>query len=210
MRRKRATSAIAALLLAAIGAAVAGCPKKPPPPPAPVPAPPTPPGAVDPSACGRVLRVEVRKSERLLVGDCEGGGYVAFPIALSREPGPKRAHGDDRMPEGDYAIGGPAHESRFHLFVPIDYPSLADANRALAEQRIDRETRDAIARAHADGDMPPQDTPLGGAIGLHGEGDRWRGDLALNWTAGCIALSDRGIEQLAPLLRPGTPVRILP
>jgi L,D-transpeptidase catalytic domain len=207
MRRPRATSAIAGLLVAS---ALAGCPKKLPPPPAPAPAPAPPPGPIDPSACQRALRIEVRKSERRLTADCVVGGYVAFPIALSREPGPKRARGDLRMPEGDYAIAGPAHQSRFHLFVPIDYPSRADADRALAEGRIDRGTRDAIASAHAHGRMPPQDTALGGALGLHGEGARWRGDLALDWTEGCIALSDRAIEQLARLVWRGTPVRILP
>jgi len=210
MRRTRATSAMAALLLAAVGAAIAGCPKKPPRTPAPAPAPPQPPGPIDPGACGRVLRIEVRKSERLLAGDCEAGGYVAFPIALSREAGPKRVQGDHRMPEGDYAIAGPPQTSRFHLFVPIDYPSVADADRALAEKRIDRETRDAIASAHADGRMPPQDTALGGAIGIHGEGVRWHGDLLLNWTEGCVAVSDSAIEDLARLVRRGTPVRILP
>jgi L,D-transpeptidase-like protein len=209
MRRTRATRAIAALLVATAFAPIAGCARKPAAAPAPTP-PAPPPGPIDPSACGRVLRIEVRKAERLLTAECAAGGYVAFPIALSREAGPKRARGDLRMPEGDYAIADHAYPSRFDLFVPIDYPSIADADRALAERRIDRATRDAIAQAHAQGLMPPQDTALGGAIGLHGEGARWRGDLALDWTDGCVALSDRAIEQLALLLRRGTPLRILP
>jgi len=210
MRRTRATRAMAPRRGAPARAPLAGGAKKPAAAPAPPPPAAPPAGPIDPSACLHALRVEVRKSARLLTAECVVGGYVAFPIALSREAGPKRAQGDHRMPEGDYAIAGPPLTSRFHLFVPIDYPSVADADRALGEGRIDRATRDAIADAHAEGRMPPQDTPLGGAIGLHGEGVRWHGDLLLNWTEGCVALSDPAIEELVRLVRRGTPVRILP
>jgi len=80
----------------------------------------------------------------------------------------------------------------------------------LAERRIDAATHDAIVAAHAHGRMPPQDTPLGGGLGIHGEGVRWRGDLDLDWTEGCVAVTDRAIEQLARLVRRGTPIEILP
>jgi len=207
MRRAPAIATTASLLLAI---ALIGCPKPAPPPLAPAPSPAPLPPIVEPSACGRAVRVVVSKAERRATIECSAGGRVVFPIALSRDRGPKRAEGDHRMPEGEYAIAGRARKSRFHLFVPIDYPSRADAERALAEHRIDRATFDAIAQAHAERRMPPQDTPLGGALGLHGEGARWRGELDLNWTEGCVALSDRAIEQLAKLVRRGTPVRIDP
>lgn len=209
MRRVRAITATTMSVL--VGCALAGCPKKvPPPAPVPAPAPAALPPIVDPSACKRVVRIEVSKSERVLTGECSAGGRVVFPIALARERGPKREQGDHRMPEGDYVIAGPARTSRFHLFIPIDYPGRADAKLALAEQRIDRSAYDAITHAHAKGRMPPQDTPLGGMLGIHGEGVRWRGDLALNWTEGCIAVTDRAVEQLARLARRGTPIRIVP
>ena len=150
------------------------------------------------------------KSERRLAAECSGGGRLVFPIALAREPGPKRSAGDQRMPEGEYRIAGPPRTSRFHLFLPFDYPSRADADRALAERRIDAATHDAIVAAHAHGRMPPQDTPLGGGLGVHGEGVRWHGDLDLDWTEGCVAVSDRAIEALARLVRRGTPIEILP
>jgi murein L,D-transpeptidase YafK len=210
MRRARALRAT--IPAAFLACALAGCPKPaapPPPAPAPAPAPQEPP-IVDAATCRRAVRIEVRKSERKLLADCVSGGRVVYPIALAREPGAKRTQGDQRMPEGDYAIAGPPHTSRFHLFIPIDYPSRADAARALAEKRIDRAAHDAIAHAHQHGRMPPQDTALGGALGIHGEGVRWRGDLDLNWTEGCVAVTDRAIEQLARLVRRGTPVRIVP
>lgn len=156
------------------------------------------------------MRIEVSKSARTLAAHCEGGASLVFPVALAREPGPKRRAGDLRMPEGEYRIAGAARASRFGLFLPIDYPSAADAARGLADGVIGREAYAAIARAHARGEPPPQDTALGGQLGLHGEGARWRGDLDLDWTEGCVALADEAIDRLARLVARGTPVRITP
>jgi murein L,D-transpeptidase YafK len=182
------------------------CARPAPPPPAPAPAPIPP-----PAACQEVERLTVYKSERRLVAACRGGGERVFPVSLSREPvGAKRVQGDRRVPEGEYRVAGAARPSRFHLFLPIDYPSPADAERALAEGRITRAERDAIARAHAAGALPPHDTALGGRLGIHGEGARWRGDLDLDWTEGCVAVTDAAIDWLAVAAPPGTPVVILP
>ena len=206
-RAPRGAAPVAALAVALL----AGYATPPPPPPevveevAPLPAPP-------PMDAPR-LRIEaivVRKAERTLVATCAGGAELRLPVALSREPGPKQVRGDLRMPEGEYRIAGPARESRFHRFLPIDYPAPADAARGLAEGRISQAEHDAILAAHRAGRMPPQDTALGGWLGLHGEGRRWRGHGELDWTEGCVALADPDIERLAPLAPPGTPVRIEP
>jgi hypothetical protein len=162
--------------------------------------------------CYRVIELEVRKSERLLVATCEEGALRRFTVALGRTPeGAKRARGDFRTPEGAYRVSGPARRSRFHLFLPIDYPSAADADAGLAAGTIDQATHDEIAAAHTFGRMPPQDTALGGLLGFHGEGRRWRGDsVDLDWTEGCFALRDEDIDYVAARTRPGTPVRIVP
>lgn len=132
--------------------------------------------------------------------------------ALGREPlGPKLAGGDLRTPEGRYRISGGPEPSRFHAFVPIDYPSVADADRALAEGRIDARDHARIVAAHDRGVTPPEDTPLGGGIGLHGEGARWAGDSQhLDWTLGCIAVTDADLDFLIAHIEPGVPVDILP
>ena len=58
--------------------------------------------------------------------------------------------------------------------------------------------------------MPPPDTPLGGLLGLHGEGARWRGDSKqLDWTYGCIALPDAELDFVIARVRKGTPLTIL-
>ena len=185
-------------------AACAGRPPARPPVPAPAEAAPPPP------LCERVARLEVRKSEHTLVAECEGGARESFPVALSREEGAKHAEGDERVPEGEYRIAGPARESRFHRFVPIDYPSSADAARALSEGRISRSEHDAIVAAHRHHRLPPQRTALGGGVGFHGEGARWKGDLKLDWTYGCVAVTDEVIDWLAARAPRGTPVSIVP
>lgn len=166
------------------------------------------PAAIPSAPCERVERIVVRQAERVLVATCVGGAERRIPVALSRAPGPKRKSGDQSLPEGDYRIAGPPRTSRFHRFLPIDYPAPADAARALAEGRISREDHDAIVAAHGQGRLPPQETALGGHLGFHGEGRRWRGNLALDWTEGCVAMSDSDIEWLAERSPPGTPVRI--
>lgn len=172
-----------------------------------------PPAPPDPKTlpCSEIMRLEVRKRERVLEVFCRGGGLRVFPIALSREPvGAKRRRGDQRVPEGDYHIAGVPRASRFHLFVPIDYPSPADADRGLMERSISRSQYRRILAAHATGHLPPQDTALGGLLGFHGEGPRWRGDLDLDWTEGCVAVSDETIRWLAQHAKRGTPVSIAP
>lgn len=160
--------------------------------------------------CDQIERLLVRKSERVLVATCVGGAERRLPVALARAPGPKRASGDQSLPEGDYRIAGPARPSRFHRFLPIDYPAPADAARALAEGRLSRADHDAILKAHRRGLLPPQQTPLGGHVGLHGEGRRWQGDLQLDWTEGCVALTDPDIDWLSERTPAGTPIRIEP
>lgn len=214
--RKALVSLIVAFIACARSPApepVAEVPVIPPTPPTapaqPLPAPPP----VDPRSlpCPSVVRLEVRKHDRVLEAWCAGGGLRVFPIGLSREPvGAKRRRGDQRIPEGNYHIAGSARASRFHLFLPIDYPSPADADRGLAEGVISDGVHRRILAAHAEGRMPPQDTALGGLLGFHGEGARWRGDLDLDWTEGCVAVEDESIRWLAGHARRGTPVSIRP
>ena len=137
---------------------------------------------------------------------------VEMTIALGREDGAKRAAGDTRTPEGHYRISGPPRPSRrFHRFVPIDYPSRADAEIARITGRLSAEDYQRILDAHARRVPPPGDTALGGQLGFHGEGRRWRGDSRyLDWTYGCIGLADADIDFLAERSAIGTPVVIEP
>jgi len=174
--------------------------------------PPPPARAPLPGPCLHIERLVANKSERTLRVHCDGGAVFTFPAAFGREPlGAKRAAGDERTPEGEYRIAGAARPSRFHRFLPIDYPSTADADAALAERRIARSDHRRIVEAHRRGVLPPQDTPLGGLLGLHGEGRRWRGESKqLDWTHGCIALADAELDFVIARVAQGTPIAIVP
>lgn len=120
-----------------------------------------------------------------------------------------KALGDGMTPLGKYHVTSIKRSRRFHFFVGLDYPSVADADRGLKNGILTTSQAEAIRAAHAKGQLPPQDTPLGGHIGLHGIGD---GDPAVharyNWTKGCIAVTDAQLDKLLPLIRAGTRVEI--
>ena len=162
--------------------------------------------------CRQIVRIEIWKSSRRLRATCDDGGDLVMTVAIGRgEDDAKEESGDARTPEGRYAVAGPARASRFHLFIPIDYPSVADAERGLSAGIVDATTHARILDAHAAGELPPQDTALGGSIGLHGEGTRWQGETERSdWTLGCIAVSDDEIERLAESVAVGVPVWIHP
>ena len=170
------------------------------------------PPASPPGDCLRIVGLSIDKSERRLSATCATGQVKTFRVALGQLPlGYKREMRDLRTPEGFYRIAEPPRGSRFHVFMLLDYPSLADADRALSNGDISPRTYLRIARAVARGELPPQDTLLGGLIGIHGEGRDHKGESqSTDWTLGCIALSDADAEYIAFRVDVGTPVKIEP
>jgi murein L,D-transpeptidase YafK len=162
--------------------------------------------------CPEIEHIEVHKSERRLVARCSPGPTFVMKVALGRDPiGPKTSKGDHRTPEGSYVITGPAYRNRFHRFIPIDYPARHDADVGLERGAISSAEHASIVARSGSGRTPPQDTALGGGLGLHGEGPHWQGESAvLDWTLGCIAVRDHEIDFLAQRVKVGTPVWIVP
>lgn len=117
--------------------------------------------------------------------------------------------GDDKTPLGKFRVGWINEKSRYYRFFGLDYPNRDTADLALEENRITEETWRTIVDAINVEKTPPQNTPLGGFIGIHGIG---RGDSEVhdqfNWTNGCIALTNRQIDQLGEWLKPGIIVKI--
>jgi murein L,D-transpeptidase YafK len=120
-----------------------------------------------------------------------------------------KRRGDNSTPLGRFRITRIARDAEFHRFIGIDYPDARRAERALWAGLIDRDQYHAIQVAHQRGTVPPQDTPLGGHIGIHGLG---RADPALhrmlNWTKGCVAVSNEQIDTLLLWVRIGMMVDI--
>ncbi|MDN0085566.1 L,D-transpeptidase [Crenobacter sp. SG2305] len=118
-------------------------------------------------------------------------------------------HGDESTPRGNYHIVAIRPSPLFGTFMLLDYPRPEHASLAFDAGRIDAATRDAIFNADKEDLMPPQDTVLGGEIGIHGIGhDSLFIHTLYNWTNGCVALTNRQINRLARLVRPGVAVII--
>ncbi len=127
-----------------------------------------------------------------------------FPIRIGEAEGQKEKEGDKRTPEGNYYICSRKDETENTLFMGISYPNAEDAKSGYEDELIDRSTRNAIIEAIDDGKRPPWDTPLGGAIGIHGKYDD------REFTQGCIAISDDNVRILWEYAQTGTTVEILP
>ncbi|SFI40391.1 L,D-transpeptidase catalytic domain [Nitrosomonas sp. Nm34] len=131
-------------------------------------------------------------------------------IAIGRFGASKaRMMGDNRTPLGSFKIDRIKEPSRYYRFFGLDFPNREAADLALAENRITKETWQSIIYAIEAGRTPPQNTPLGGHLGIHGLG---RADQQVhglyNWTNGCIALTNTQIDQLSKWLKPGVTVEI--
>ena len=116
---------------------------------------------------------------------------------------------DGKTPLGEFRITRIAEETSFHRFYGLDYPNLAHARAGLEAGRISPGEFAAIRAALHKGLTPPQQTALGGFIGIHGLGE---GDPAIhedfNWTNGCVALTNEQMDDLAQWVRKGMRVII--
>jgi murein L,D-transpeptidase YafK len=151
------------------------------------------------------LRIEIRKSEKKL-GLFKGEDLLrTFDLALGfAAVGPKEIEGDGKTPEGSYVVLVKNPKSSFHLSLGINYPNSSDARRGLNEGLITSEVFEAIVEAVDAGKLPPQKTPLGGEIYIHG------GGVDGDWTRGCVGLDDSEMTELYEAVEVGTPVLILP
>ena len=164
---------------------------------------------IPPPFTGRWVLVEGAE-RRLSVYD--GSKVIAqfTPAAVgTKGVGLKARSGDQMTPLGTFRIGWKSETSKYHIFLGLDYPSADYATRALSDGRIDGATYKRIISALERGETPPQNTVLGGMIGIHGLG---MADAEvhpfLNWTNGCIALTNEQIEELCQLISVGDLVHI--
>jgi len=120
-----------------------------------------------------------------------------------------RVRDDGKTPLGEFEIAWIAEESQFHMFFGLNYPNLERVQKAYDHGEINRITYYRIKDAITSGQVPPQNTKLGGYLGIHGLGNRdLKTHQRYNWTLGCVALTNREIEELALWLKIGTRVII--
>ncbi|MCK5829007.1 MAG: L,D-transpeptidase [Methylococcales bacterium] len=121
----------------------------------------------------------------------------------------KQYKGDDITPLGTYKISWINKKSRFRKFYGFNYPSIDNTSNAFKNNLLSSKSYTSIMNAHKKNKVPPQNTSLGGVIGIHGLGnaDKKIHEL-VNWTHGCIAVTNQQIDILAKWLNKGMLVKI--
>ena len=138
-------------------------------------------------------KILVIKSKRILVLlDKDKNILSKHRISLGKNPiGPKTQQGDNKTPEGIYKIIDKRKDKKYYKELLINYPNQKD-----------------IKRAKELGVNP------GGGITIHAQVPRFwdgKGDdytLSHDWTEGCIAMTNRGMDTIWDMVKLGTIVEI--
>lgn len=136
--------------------------------------------------------VLVIKSDSKLYLKKSGKIIKKYHAAFGANPkGHKQQEGDERTPEGRYSLDYKKADSAYYKSIHISYPNEAD-----------------IKRARKSGVNP------GGLIMIHGQknGFGWLSWITqrFNWTDGCIAVSNRAMDEIWKSVDAGTPIEIRP
>lgn len=134
----------------------------------------------------------VEKEKRILSLYRQNQLIKQYKIALGFSPiGHKKQEGDGKTPEGKYYIISKNPRSSYHLSLKISYPS----------------DKDMLA-AQTDMVNP------GGDIMIHAirKGLGWIGRYhrLIDWTQGCIAVTNSEIEEIYSATKVGIPIEIKP
>ncbi|HLF10093.1 MAG TPA: L,D-transpeptidase family protein [Gammaproteobacteria bacterium] len=145
-----------------------------------------------PSRHEQADKLLVVKSERKLHLLKAGRVLRTFDISLGLVPvGPKQREGDFRTPEGIYQLEARNSDSDYFLSIKISYPNADDR-----------------ARARTQGVDP------GSQIMIHGLPNEPRYDVrryqGLDWTDGCIAVSNSDMVDIWLMTREPTLIEIRP
>lgn len=105
--------------------------------------------------------------------------------------GDKRVKGDKATPEGMYRITKKfgSNKTKYHKALLIDYPNETDKE----------EFKQEIAKGTL-----PRTAKIGSLIEIHGDGGR-----GIDWTEGCIALTNSEMDAIFKIAREGTRVTIV-
>lgn len=139
-----------------------------------------------------ITSVIVKKSERKLIVVQNGVNILELKISLGFNPdGNKLQEGDGKTPEGEYELDYLINDWEYYKAFHISYP------------RIDQ-----IRKAKKNGINP------GSGILIHGMQTKWnwvgRLHTFLDWTNGCIAVTNEQMDKLIELVPVGSNIIIEP
>jgi hypothetical protein len=151
---------------------------------------------------GKILIYKSKRKLQLSVGDHL---LKEYDIGLGQDPvRDKEREGDSRTPEGTFYVCQRLANGQYGCSLGLSYPNDEDAKRGLNTGLISRKQYDDILKKIRSKKKPPWNTPLGGAICIHGRGN------SRDWTAGCIALDDEDANELFAMTEMGITVKVLP
>ncbi len=134
--------------------------------------------------------VLVDKSDETLYLLNDGEVFAEYSVSFGGNPtGHKQQEGDERTPEGTYILDYKREDSAYHRAIQISYPNEED-RRSAAERGVEP----------------------GGAIMIHGQknGFGWLSFITqrFNWTDGCIAVTNREMDEIWDSVPVDTPIEI--
>lgn len=144
------------------------------------------------SPLGNIDLVVVKKSQSSMEVMRDGKVIKRYRIAMGDNPkGHKAKEGDQRTPQGRYVLDYKKSDSAFYRSIHISYPNDED-----------------LLRAKALGIKP------GGMIMIHGQNPKSSMSpeeaQQYNWTNGCIAITNKEMDELWLAIDEGTPIEIWP
>jgi murein L,D-transpeptidase YafK len=138
----------------------------------------------------QIDNIVVNKSKREMLVYSNGQLQKTYKISLGRQPiGHKEFEGDKKTPEGIYSINDKNPKSSYHKNLGVSYPN-----------------KDDLVKARQLGKSAGGDIKIHGirnGIGFIGKFHRW-----FDWTLGCIAVTDREIDELYKAVIIGTRIEI--
>lgn len=150
--------------------------------------------AVSPTlyAANKADMVRVVKSEKRLYLLKQDEVFASYPVKFGANPeGHKQEQGDEKTPEGLYFLTYKNSNSAFYRSIHISYPNAVDQEKARS-----------------------LGVDPGGDIMIHGQANGWEWasfvTQLVNWTDGCIALTNSNMDLVWNAIEPGTPIEILP
>lgn len=139
-----------------------------------------------------VTSIVVHKSKHILQLLHHGRVLKSFPVGLGIKSGPKTAQGDYKTPEGRYRLDWRNPDSRYYRSFHISYPNRRDKVNAQRNR-----------------------THPGSDIMLHGQPNSARErkfiqSFGQDWTAGCLAVSNKAMKEIWSMVKDGITIDILP
>lgn len=139
-----------------------------------------------------VDKIVVIKSKRIMMLLKDNKVIKVYKVALGKNPlGHKTQAGDQKTPEGTYVITSKNSHSKYYKAINISYPNESDIKNA-----------------------KKLGVPPGNGIAIHGlpkeleDIDKFH--RRLDWTDGCIAVTNHEIDEIWQLVSDGTPIEIRP